>query len=128
MKIKHLPQPYKEMALIEQEKQGNKRDENLLLIADVEDGNFCWSDSLCGSDFWYNVAEQNYPEITPEIKSKFSSVFNYELIDKWVQDIKIHENFAHQCKEEKFALMHEARIDQLKQCIKDYEKFINLKK
>jgi cob(I)alamin adenosyltransferase len=55
-----------------------------------------------------------------EIKNK--------LIDKWERDVKVHENFAFQCKEEKFALMHEARIDQLKQCIKDYEKFINLKK
>ena len=76
MKIKDLKQPYKEMALIEQEAQWNERNENLKLISDVEDGNFCWDNSFCGVDFWIDVDEENYPEITPEIKAKFPSVFN----------------------------------------------------
>jgi hypothetical protein len=79
MKIKDLPQPYREMALIEQEEQGNKRDENLELVDDTEDGNFCWEDSLCGDDFWIDVDDENCPEITPEIKAKFPSVFKDEI-------------------------------------------------
>ena len=79
MKIKDLPKPYREMALIEQEAQGNERNEDLKLIADIEDGNFCWQNSLCGDDFWIDVDDENYPEITPEIKAKFPSVFkDYE--------------------------------------------------
>jgi hypothetical protein len=85
MKIKDLPQPYKEMALIEQEAQGNRRDENLELVADIEDGNFCWEDSLCCNYFWIDVDEENYPKITPEIKAKFPSVFKDELIEKWLK-------------------------------------------
>jgi|31_taG_2_1085359.scaffolds.fasta_scaffold23223_3 hypothetical protein len=66
MKIKDLKQPYKEMALIEQEAQWNERNENEYLKA-----SFFW-----GDDFWVDVYFGRTPEITPEIKAKFPSVFN----------------------------------------------------
>ena len=75
MKIKDLPQPYRQMALIEQEAQGNERNENLELVIDVEYGNFDWAYSFCGGDFWFEVDGQKHPEITPEIKAKFPSLF-----------------------------------------------------
>jgi hypothetical protein len=128
MKIKDLPQPYKEMALIEQEEQGNKRDENLELVDDTEDGNFCWEDSLCGDDFWIDVDEQKYPEITPEIKAKFPSVFKDELIEKWEHEAKTLELYAENHADETDFIAYKNRAEQLRLCIKDYEKFINLKK
>ena len=72
--IKDLKQPYREMALIEQEVQGNKRnDEQPLSFA------FNWVDSILGLFFWASVHLGEHPEITPEIKAKFPSVFKDEL-------------------------------------------------
>jgi hypothetical protein len=128
MKIKDLPQPYRELALIEQESQGNERNENLKLIADVEDGNFCWDNSFCGDDFWIDVDEENYPEITPEIKAKFPSVFKEVLIEKWELEAKYHERYTELQGDEGDFSYYKGRVVQLRQCIKDYQKFIKLKK
>lgn len=75
MKIRNLKEPYKEMALIEQERAGNERDENKLLIDGENEGNFYWSDSLVGSAFWEKIDKGNYPTITPELKGKYPSAF-----------------------------------------------------
>ena len=82
MKIKDLKQPYKEMALIEQEAQGNERNEDLSL-GDIKSlGNFSWEDSVLGFIFWGIVCNGDYPEITPEIKAKFPSVFRDNTVDE----------------------------------------------
>jgi len=83
MKIKDLPHPYKEMALIEQEAQGNKRNKKLRLSNFKIEGGFDWRHSICGEYFWVDVDRYNHPEITPEIKAKFSSVFKDETEDKY---------------------------------------------
>jgi hypothetical protein len=70
MKIKDLKQPYKEMALIEQEAQGNPINEDEYLKA-----SFFWNESFCKHDFWEDAYWGRTPEITPEIKAKFPSVF-----------------------------------------------------
>jgi hypothetical protein len=76
--IKELRQPYKEMALIEQEAQtGRRNDKETLLFA------FNWDCGVCGNDFWNDVYGGNYPEITHEIKAKFPSVFKEEIEDKY---------------------------------------------
>jgi hypothetical protein len=62
MKIKDLPQPYREMALIEQEAQGNKRNEKLRLSRFMLEGNFGWRKSNCGADFWNDVYNGNTPK------------------------------------------------------------------
>jgi hypothetical protein len=72
--IKYLEQPYKEMALIEQENQGNKRNEKVGLADSIEEGNFRWSRSLAGPDFWEESNMGNQPEITPEILKKFPTL------------------------------------------------------
>jgi hypothetical protein len=76
--IKNIKQPYKEMALIEQEVQGFKRCEDKVLGEA-----FIWANSLCGYLFWEDVSIVNYPEITTEIETKFPSVFKDELIEKY---------------------------------------------
>jgi hypothetical protein len=128
MKIKDLPQPYKEMALIEQEEQGNKRNKKLRLTNFKNQDNFDWMHSICGDNFWVDVDRYNYPEITPEIKAKFPSVFKDELIEKWEHEAKTLELYAENHADETDFIAYKNRAEQLRLCIKDYEKFINLKK
>lgn len=83
--IKDLKQPYREMALIEQEAQGNKRNKNLRLYKYNHQENFSWEDSILGYSFWANVYNEDYPEITPEIKSKFPSVFKKDTVEEIIK-------------------------------------------
>jgi len=76
--IKDIKQPYKEMALIEMKKQRDFSDENLRLTEAVS-----WRKTILGYCFWDKVNREIYPEITPEIKAKFPSVFKDEMSDKY---------------------------------------------
>ena len=121
MKIKDLPQPYREMALIEQEAQGNKRNEILRLTKFKKEGNFDWEYSICYFVFWDNVNKLKYPEITPEIKAKFPSVFNYEAENEIMRLFEKYEQqtFYFYCiKDEYYKILAKEIV----------EKFINLKK
>jgi hypothetical protein len=126
--IKDLLNPYKEMALIEQEAQGNERNEKIKLDKSTHQGNFKWQESILGYSFWANVCSQDYPEITPEIKAKFPSVFKVELIEKWEREIERLKELANSQENIIDYPPLDARADQLKRCIKDYQEFINLKK
>lgn len=75
MKIKDLQHPYKEMALINQERQGNERDEEKELNTYFVEGGFFWSKTTEGAFFWINVNKGESPEITPEIKANYPEVF-----------------------------------------------------
>jgi len=122
MKIKDLKQPYKEMALIEQEAQGNKRNEDLSLNYLRCEGNFDWDCSLSVGLFsWHDVRNGNYPEITPEIKAKFPSVFKDYTVD---EILKILNKYSYKVfggygfNDEHYKKLAEEIL----------EKFINLKK
>jgi hypothetical protein len=124
MKIKDLPEPYREMALIEMEAQGRLRDCELSLMQAIS-----WSRALCNHTFWHAVYCRLNPEITPEIKAKFPSVFKDELIEKWLKQKAKYEELAK--KYENNQLQHYKYIHKalaVRDCIKDYEQFINLKK
>lgn len=63
MKIKDIPFPaLRELALEEQERQGNKRNEDLDMLFSVMKGNFDWSKTKLGEAFWYYVNTTNYKE------------------------------------------------------------------
>ena len=63
MKIKDIPFPaLRELALEEQERQGNKRNDNISLFASKEEGGFNWDKSELGEEFWDNVDDENYAE------------------------------------------------------------------
>ena len=95
MKIKDLQHPYKEMALINQERQGNERDENADL--DVWCGrmvptSFAWDDTKEGYDFWSDVYYGKHPEITPEIKANYPEVFGEDNQPKYGQTVWVRDN------------------------------------
>lgn len=62
MKIKDLPPKLKELALQEQERQGNVRDEELDLFDDKDDGNFMWDEAKQPMEFWPIVERGGYEE------------------------------------------------------------------
>ena len=63
MKIKDIPFPaLRELALEEQERQGNKRNEDLHLFADKSERNFYWNKSKLGEIFWHCVSTGDYEE------------------------------------------------------------------
>lgn len=102
MKIKDLKEPYRSMALIEQEVQRYDRNEEEYLGID-----FIWGESKIGFPFWNNVDNGYYPEITPEIKLKFPTIFGEKEPDLWqstpdnpcwvlVRDSDCHEKWEKQ--------------------------------
>tara|TARA_X000000368_G_scaffold101260_1_gene78093 strand:- start:1562 stop:1810 length:249 start_codon:yes stop_codon:yes gene_type:complete len=74
--IKELKSPYKEIALANQIKQGNKPNDELMLGEGVENGGFKWSKSNEGYDFWFDIFYGRYPELTDEIKDNYPDIFN----------------------------------------------------
>lgn len=63
VRIKDLPEGVQILALMEQEKQGNKPNRELLISSGVFFGNFEWSRSIQGSGFWMD-AYDNYIKST----------------------------------------------------------------
>lgn len=97
MKIKNLKEPYKEMALKNQELQGNPRNEELDLDEDADHGNFLWDTSLEGYDFWGLVEDGFNPEMLSKDKTYAATdidaayilgVFNTSGIDGLEKEIK----------------------------------------
>lgn len=74
--IKEIGSPYKEMALSNQIKQGNKPNKDLRLGESVSDGGFKWGETDEGYDFWFEIFNGESPEITDEIKSYHPDVFD----------------------------------------------------
>jgi len=126
MKIKDLKQPYREMALIEQEAQGNERNEGMSLNYLRCEGNFDWDCSLSVGLFsWCDVRNGNYPEITPEIKAKFPSVFKDYTVKELIQLFEKYEDPAEDCS----GCYYFIRDEHYKKLAEEIlEKFINLKK
>lgn len=120
MKIKDLKQPYREMALIEQEAQtGRRNDDETLLLA------FNWDDSFLDFIFWGIVCNEDYPEITPEIKAKFPSVFKDDTVKELIQLFEKYEDSA----EDYSGYYYFIRDEHYKKLAEEIaEKFINLKK
>jgi hypothetical protein len=75
IKIKDLKEPYREMALINQERQGNTRDDSQYLNRDREIGNFSWDDTNESFYFWSKVNGGSSEKITPEIEINYPSIF-----------------------------------------------------
>lgn len=74
--IKEIKSPYKEIALSNQVKQGNKSNVDLMLGQGVQDGGFKWSDTDEGYKFWFDIFYGEYPKLTDEIKDNYPDIFN----------------------------------------------------
>lgn len=70
-KIDSYKYPYNTMALISQERQGNKPNPNLTLDHKRDEGGFNWKDTEEGYDFWRAVSNDLEPKITYEIMSNY---------------------------------------------------------
>ena len=62
MLIKDLPEKFKEMAFNNQIKQGNKPNENLSIDETKAKGNFTWTDTKEGFNFWHKIKEGYFPK------------------------------------------------------------------
>ena len=71
--IAELPYPYKEMALVNMEIQGRKRNKNEFL-----DFAFTWMETIEGHDFWDLINNNSLPQLTPEIKANYPTIFGKE--------------------------------------------------
>ena len=74
--IKEIKSPYKEIALANQVKQGNKPNVDLMLGQGVQDGGFKWSETDEGYKFWFDIFYSDYPDITDNIKDNYPDIFN----------------------------------------------------
>ena len=77
--IKDLDEPYKEMALIEQERAGHPRQSNMNLCSSLNKGNFLWRKAGAPGHFWSQVNKGESPTITPEIEAKYPTIFGGKL-------------------------------------------------
>ena len=70
MLISSLPEPIKQLALNEQERAGNKRDETKDLLTLHSFGGFNWDTSLDGFRFWTQIEQGNFaPFIMKNIRN-----------------------------------------------------------
>lgn len=60
MLISELPEPIKELALKEQERAGNVRNEMLDLMYPKNSGGFYWDETIDGPIFWDKINEGNF--------------------------------------------------------------------
>lgn len=74
--IKDIKSPYKEIALSNQVRQGNKPNIELMLGQGVQDGGFKWSETDEGYKFWFDIFYSDYPKLTEEIKNNHPDIFN----------------------------------------------------
>lgn len=74
--IKEIKSPYKEIALANQVKQGNKPNVDLMLGQGVQDGGFKWSETDEGYKFWFDIFYGDYPDLTDNIKDNYPDIFN----------------------------------------------------
>lgn len=88
--IKDLPKQYKELALKNQELQGNKRNPNMDLSTNMLTGNFKWENTPEGWDFWAKINRGEYSH-TPssEISMKITKTEKIKVKGKHEREVTI---------------------------------------
>jgi hypothetical protein len=75
LRIKEIPFDLQLLAFKNQSKQGNLKDDSLLVSNGKSQGNFNWSESFEGEEFWQNISKGEFPE-TESIEDIMNQIKN----------------------------------------------------